>query len=67
MTYDTSMNSPGFGLFCDMKFSFYQKFIFFQAVFQEDKTSSEEKDYIILLLILPYYALSQLSNEGCLS
>ena len=52
ITYDTSMNSPGFGLSCDMeiisKHIFYQVH-FFQAVFQEDKTSSEEKDYITLL------------------
>ena len=53
MTYDTSMNSTGFGLSFDMEIIsehiFCQKFIFFQAVFQEAKKSSEEKDYMTLL------------------
>ena len=50
---DTSMNSPGFGLSFDMKIIsehiFCQKFIFFQAVFQESKKRFEEKYYTTLL------------------
>ena len=47
MTYDTSMNSTGFGLSFDMEI--ISEHIFCQAVFQEAKKSSEEKDYMTLL------------------